>query len=142
LSPRLSADKLQLLLHDAGADTARVQVSNRMEAQLSGTGFAITQLSPGLQAVSSIAPAEWVWDVTPVHRGVQYLRLTLSAHIDVAGENTPLVVRTFERRIEVHVSLRDTLSSFVQDHWTWLWAAVLVPVAGYVWRRRRSRSST
>ena len=142
LSPALSVEDLEAKLRQGtGAQSAHVRVSNRMEAQLTGTGFAIQALRPELQAVTSEQITRWKWDVTPTEHGRQTLHLTLSAHIDIAGRDTPLVVRTFHRDIQVEITVPQRVSGFIQNNWQWLWATLVVPVAGYLWQRRRRRGA-
>ena len=138
LSPSLSVADLQAQLQQKmGAESVRVQISNRMEAQLTGSGFAIEAQEPDLQAVTSQKSTRWIWKVTPTGHGPQTLHLTLSAHIDVAGRDAPLVVRTFDRDIQVNITIPQRVSGFIQKNWQWLWAAIVVPIAGYLWKRRR-----
>jgi hypothetical protein len=136
LSPTLSADELQTQLEEkTGADSARVKISNRMEAKLRGTGFSIEGLSPSIQAIPSDQTTRWKWNVTPTDYGTQHLYLALSAHIKLAGDDTPFVVKTFERTFDVQITVPQQISAFVQGNWQWLWAAILLPAAGYLWKR-------
>jgi hypothetical protein len=138
LSPSLSVADLQAQLQQkVGAESAPAQISNRMEAQLTGSGFAIEAQMPDLQAVTSQPITRWTWKVTPTGHGPQTLHLTLSAHIDVAGRDAPLVVRTFDREIQVNITIPQRVSGFIQKNWQWLWVAIVVPIAGYLLKRRR-----
>lgn len=113
LSPSLSVADLQAQLRQqVGAESARAQISNRMEAQLTGSGFGIEAQMPDLQAVTSQQATRWTWKVTPTEHGPQTLHLTLSAHIDVAGRDAPLVVRTFDRDIQVNITIPQRVSGF------------------------------
>ena len=142
LSPALSVEDLQAKLHQkAGAESAHVRVSNRMEAQLTGTGFTIQALRPDLQAVTSEQITRWKWEVTPTEQGRQTLHLTLAARIDLAGRDTPLVVRTFHREIQVVITVPQRVSGFIQGNWQWLWATLVVPIAGYLWSRKKKRGA-
>ena len=125
----------------AGAASARIRISNRMEAKLTGEGFTIESLGPELQAVRRHQDTTWRWEVTPTRKGRPVLHLALFAHLSVAGQDAPLVIRTFDRRIGVDVTPAQVAFEFVGNNWQWLWAAVLVPIAtlGYhVWKKRRS----
>jgi hypothetical protein len=136
LSPSLSVAHLQERLQEkAGVEAARIQISNRMEAQLTGKGFAIQTSTPNLQAIRGDQLTRWNWEVTPTEHGAQTLYLAVSAYIDVAGQATPLVVRTFERAIDVEITVPQLVAGFVQSNWQWLWAAIVLPIAGYLWRR-------
>jgi hypothetical protein len=142
LSPSLSVADLQAQLQQqVGAESARAQISNRMEAQLTGGGFGIEAQMPDLQAVTSQQTTRWTWKVTPTGHGPQTLHLTLSAHIDVAGRDAPLVVRTFDREIRVYITIPQRVSGFIQKNWQWLWAVIVVPIAGYLWRRRKKAAN-
>ena len=142
LSPALSVADLQAKLHQkVGAESAHVHVSNSMEAQLTGTGFTIQALRPGLQAVTSQQITRWKWEVTPTEEGRHTLHLTLAARIDVAGRDRPLVIQTFHREIQVAITVPQRVSGFMQNNWQWLWATLVVPIAGYVWQRKKKRGA-
>ena len=49
------------------------------------------------------------------------------------------LVRTFDRTIEVKVSVGQRLAGFVGNNWQWLWAVVVVPVGGLIVSRIRGR---
>jgi hypothetical protein len=142
LSPSLSAADLQAQLEQkAGAESAHIQVSNRMEAKLTGLGFKIEALQPDLQAVTSQQTTRWKWEVTPTEHGSRTLNLALSALIDVDGRDTPFVVQTFGREIRVYITIPQRVSGFIQKNWQWLWAVIVVPIAGYLWRRRKKAAN-
>ncbi len=116
-------------------DSARVRISNRMEARLSGKGFQIEALVPETQSISSEGVAKWKWDVTATGGGSQHLHLTLSAILTVSGRDTPFVIRTYDRYIAVKITLVQRFSSFFAEHWKWLWATIFFPIGGYVWKK-------
>jgi hypothetical protein len=121
----------------AGAQSAEIRVSNEMEARLTGTGFAIKPIEPASQAVSRLATTRWRWEVIPEEHGTRVLHLALYAHIRIAGSDKVYVVRTFDRAIHVEITVPQQLGGLVLDNWQWLWAALLVPAAGYLWRHHR-----
>lgn len=143
LSPEKSVEFLKSQLPEADRATAEsaegVKVGARMEAVLTGAGFAVESLSPPEQIVSRSQPTRWSWAVTPSAPGSQLLRLTLSAKIQVEGHDTPFVVRTFDRSISVRVTVGQRVAGFVTANWTWLWATILVPAVGYAWKRIKRR---
>lgn len=142
LSPSLPQSELQAQLHQrVGAEAATVRIANRMEATLTGWRLGIQALSPELQAIGSQQTTRWRWEVTPVQHGEAQLHLVLSAHVDVAGSDAPFVVRTFDRSVQVHITPGQRASDFFQHNWQWLWAALLVPIAGYLWRQRKKRGA-
>jgi hypothetical protein len=48
-------------------------------------------------------------------------------------------VKTFERTLEVDVTLRERLQTFVEGNWQWLWTALFVPLGALLLQRRRQR---
>jgi hypothetical protein len=72
--------------------------------------------------------------VTPKAGGQQQLHLVLN----VSVEGTSRMIRSFERTIVVNVSWGQRLSGFASDNWQWLWAVIVVPIGGWLWRRRNA----
>lgn len=131
-------DELQQMLGAEGVKYgARVKVSDRMQARLTGPDFAITAITPETQAVADDAVTEWKWEIEPTRTGRHDLHLTLSALVDIDGASTPRAIRTFDDAIQVDITWPQRLEAFASTNWQWLWAVVLVPVAGWAWRRRR-----
>lgn len=131
-------DALKQMIEAAGEkESARIQVSDRMEARLSGPNFAITAVTPEVQAVTRSAVTEWKWEVKPRSEGRQHLHLTLSVLINVDGTSTQRAIRTFDKEIEVVVTWDQQVGSFIKNNWQWLWAAILVPLMGWLWGRKK-----
>ena len=117
---------------------ASIKVSDRMEARLSGYMFQITAITPEIQAISRLQKTEWKWEVHPKKEGKHRLHLTLTALLEIDGRSSPRTIRTFDKIIEVDVTATQKISIFFENNWKWLWAAILVPVAGWLWKRRKS----
>jgi hypothetical protein len=134
LSPTHSIEELQSSLESQEQiESAEIRISNQMAANLVGTGFKIEALRPQEQAISS-EQTQWKWAVTPTKSGSQNLELTLSAIINISGQERQLVIETFKKTIEVEVSVGQRVSTFVAGHWEWLWASLLVPTAPFLWK--------
>jgi Tfp pilus assembly major pilin PilA len=114
-----------------------VAVADRVEARLTGQGFSILAVTPETQAVSMKQPTEWKWDVEAKTVGEQQLHLTLSTTIRIHGTQTPRVLRTFDRTIDVTVKWTTRAQDFVANNWKWLWVTIAAPAAGWWWRRWR-----
>ena len=142
LSARDSIRQLKKKLSEIGVKHgARIRASNRMEAHLVGSGFAIEALRPEVQVVSRLAPTEWKWDVEAKKPGTHHLTLTVSAFIDLEGEPTPFLAKTFDKTLSVRVTVYERVSRFVSGNWQWLWLAIGVPLATWlyaVYKRKRS----
>lgn len=138
LSLSEAIDELKQLITEEGEKIgATIGVSNRMEARLSGYKFQITAITPEVQAVSKNERTEWKWEIHPKEEGQHKLHLTLTALLQIDGQSTPRAIRTFSEVIEVDVTGPQKINMFFKNNWQWLWAAVLVPVAGWLWRRRK-----
>ncbi len=129
----------QMIMARGYKEGAFVLVHNHMEARLSGSNFDITAIHPEKQAVPREAETFWKWEIKPKKKGIQTLHLTLSAVMDVNGVNTKRSVETFSRDIEIEVTPREQFEEFLKSNWQWLWAAVLAPVVGWFWNRRRKK---
>jgi hypothetical protein len=138
LSTEESPQELAEALPDGPSGTAEgVRVAPEMEAALVGSGFTIEAVTPVRQAVSTLQRTRWAWTITPKDKGSQSLHLTLAARIKVEGKDTPYVVRTFSREIQVEVSLWGTILDLLSKNWQWLWSTLVVPLALWWWKRRR-----
>ena len=144
LSPTLDSAQLQTqLMEKGGVEYAKVHVANRMQAQLTGQGFAIEALMPDLQGIGSERTTRWEWEVTSTRPGIQQLYLSLSAWVDIAGHDAPVVIQTFYRTIDVEITIPQRLLEVLQRNWQWLCAAVLtpiaIPIAIHQWNRWKKR---
>lgn len=136
LSTKSSAQELQAELDTRlHAQSARVRITDRMEAQLTGMGFSFEAIEPPLQAVSRQGTTRWRWEVIPKGHGALVLHLKLYAHIEVSGLDTPYVIQTYDRPVEVQITAVQRVTGFIHDSSQWLWPAVLVPIAGYLGKR-------
>jgi hypothetical protein len=128
---------------------ANVRVSPLVEARLTGLGFAIEALTKQQQPVGRKTDAEWRWEIEGRQEGAQRLHLTLTAFVPVDGPGGRPVTRTidtFDRTISIQVSWGRRTTDFIDENWQWLWAAIVVPIAGaalqIVRRGRRSHPPT
>jgi len=119
-------------------DSAEVLVMPHMEARLSGdaTQVRIVAVAPEVQAVSARLDTSWTWDVTALMPGRHSLHLTLNAVLEGGDRRS---VQTFDRIIEVDAGPGYWIKGFFQKNWQWLWSAILIPLAGWGWKRWRAR---
>ena len=139
LSLSETVDKLKRSVAEEGAKIgATIKVSDRMEARLSGYMFQITAITPEIQAVSKSQKTEWKWEIHPKKEGKHSLHLTLTALLEIDGHSTPRAIRTFDKEIEVTVTKSQKFINFFKNNWQWLWAAIFVPIVGWLWKRKKS----
>ena len=142
LSMEKSIEELSDMVTAAGEKEAtRIRVSNRMEAHLSGAGFQITAVTPEEQAITSKGNTEWKWEVKPVNPGLHLLHLTLTAIFNVDNTSMRRAIRTYDKTIEVEVTWDQRVSGFIGKNWQWLWATLLIPIAGFLWRMCKGRAT-
>jgi hypothetical protein len=137
LSVTEAADELKTHLRGEARDTAQLQVSTRMRAELKSDKFTITSLSPEEQVVGVNDSTEWRWKIRSAMAGDHSLHLGLSAIIDVDGREKPKSIKTFDRVIRVRVKKGDRVINFLKENWQWLAGTLLIPLAIWVWASRR-----
>ncbi|MEP1143195.1 MAG: hypothetical protein ABJH52_05710 [Henriciella sp.] len=76
------------------------QISNTVQALVSGEAFSVEAITPATQRVSPLTENVWRWKVTPTAIGNQELVIEMFALMD--GEALPL--RTFRDSVDVKVS--------------------------------------
>jgi len=141
LSHKETVDELKRAITEEGLkEGAEIRVSEVMEADLTGPMFQITAITPEQQGVSKSRRTEWKWDVRPTEEGNHDLYLTLSAILEIEGDKVPRTIRSFEKKIVVKVTATQKAEAFVSENWQWLWAVVVVPVAGWFWNLKKRRS--
>jgi hypothetical protein len=119
-----------------------IKVDTNMQAILSGDGFTITPVTADKLPISANNITEWKWDVRPVKTGTLRLHVVINALVDLndgAGKQ-PYPVRTFDQEYQIAVPWRNRfVFAFVGNNWQWLWATLVIPVAGLLWNRRRKK---
>lgn len=121
-----------------------LKVSEIMTVTLTGdrNAFLIQRIGDEEQVVAGKPYAQWEWHVTPLQSGDQRLTLTATAKIFLPGRGEkPVYYKALEQPIVVHVDRWYTTKQFITNNWQWLWAVVIVPLAGLLWgiRRRKTR---
>jgi hypothetical protein len=138
LSLRKPIDELKQLIEAQGEkEGTRIRVSNLMEARLTGLNFQITAVTPEKQAITGQEVTKWEWEIKPSKTGHYDLHLTLTALFTVEGISTSKALRTFDKTINVNVTWQQRTTDFFEKNWQWLWAVIIIPIAGWLWRRRR-----
>lgn len=139
-----SVPELEQMIQEAGRieHATNVRISNQMEAKLSGEGFSITEITPAVCAISMKEVNEWKWNIKAEKPGKHRLNLALNVILFVEGNQRPRTIKTFEKDIEVTVvevpwSLTASIIDFIKSEWKWLWAVLVVPLAGWIWKRLR-----
>jgi hypothetical protein len=134
-------EELKQLVEEKGEKVgARIKVSSRMEARLSGSNFEIVTMTPEIQAVSLNEPTEWMWEIEPKKAGNHRLHLTLSVVFTFDGMATSKTMSTYDKFIDVDVTWTQLIWNFLDRFWEWLTAVTIAPVAGWLWVRFGSKN--
>jgi hypothetical protein len=135
-------DLKQSIVKEGEKVGATIRVSDRMEARLTGYKFEITAITPEIQAVSKSQETEWRWEIFPKTEGKHNLHLTLTALLEIDGQSTPRAIKTFDKKIIVTITKTQKFVTFFKNNWQWLWAAIFVPVVGWLWKRKKTANRT
>ncbi len=113
---------------------AKIKVSDHMEASLSGAGFEIVPITPLRQAVSEKESTQWKWEVKAREPGRRRLHLSLNAVLSGEPSGRVRVLRTFDKDIEVTVTMRQRLGAFFTAHefGSTLTAGIIVIALGWI----------
>lgn len=132
-------DELKQEIKECGVQGASVQVSNDIEAVLTAikSSFDITNITPEKQILSE-TENEWAWDVKALETGKQRLHLSINIFVG----NAQHVIKTFDRDIDVNVSIGSSISDFFASNWQWFCSALIIPLAiwGYHEYQKRRKS--
>lgn len=119
-------------------ETAKVKVSPYLEASLAGVGFSIEPITPPRQLLSPTQRTQWRWNIEPTKAASLELTLTLSALFTVDGQQSTRAIQTFERTITVDVPITHRVTDLVTANKELLVTLLLIPSAGWFYRRYRS----
>ncbi|MGY4517379.1 hypothetical protein ACVWWW_002947 [Lysobacter sp. HA18] len=137
VSPDANEATLRERIEGPGKVTSEsVQVANMMQARLTGEGFRIVAQTPERQLVSS-GVTEWAWEITPQAPGHHTLNLSLDALVSLDGQTVPRTLRTFRKPIDVDVTTRQRVTSFLDANGKWVWTTLLVPAFGWFAKKRK-----
>jgi hypothetical protein len=101
----VTPEELGKRLDEQGSSaSARIRISDTVEAVLTGEAFRIRAITPPVQALSRRDVTEWRWEVVPKQKGSQRLYLTINAMLPApGGGELRRAVKTFDRSIVVNV---------------------------------------
>ena len=114
-----------------------VQATNQMKADLVGSAFDVEERNNPVQGMLRNAPTEWEWKVAASKGGRHELKLNLSYDLTPRQEDGfhDVIPVPLDTKINVEVTPWQRVANFVGTNWQWLWTAILVPVAIWLWGR-------
>lgn len=123
------------------------QVTGVMKASLDvGFAFEVTPDEPVEKGVTAQGVTRWQWTVRALEAGNQTLTARLTTPVTFEGKETEVDVRSIAHSVVVNPAPTTSIPftahvlKFLGGNWQWLWAAILVPAAGWLWKRRKSKT--
>ena len=133
------------LLGNGPLRQGELKVADNMVVTLSAaepSDFEIRPVAPGgenhEQFIEENGHADWVWSVKPLKGGEKHLVLVAAVVLHIQGLTETKTINTFNTTITVKVVPHpwQKVGSFIASSWQWLWTTLLVPLAGWLFRRR------
>jgi hypothetical protein len=115
------------------------KLSAVMSAELVGDDFKVTPLSSTRQAILGPSPTTWKFEVLPTDFGEEHLHLVVNAYLAVNGHPEAAETYTTVRMVQVKVSPRWIVASFIKGYWQWAFATLLVPPATWAWKKLQKK---
>ena len=142
-------DKLPTVQPRDGA-TSQPQVTKKLKADLDGGFLVETDLIGEAQkGVRANGDTRWEWNIRAAREGNQKLVATITTPVMFDGTETVVDVRNLEDVVVVipiplapppDVPFTAQVLKFIGGNWQWLWAAILIPCASWLWKRRQSKT--
>jgi hypothetical protein len=115
-----------------------IPVSTSMKVELFGEPyFDIKSLDATEQLITNNGFSEWSFTVIPLKSGRLPLHVRVTAIVRAAGIEETKDFPVKDEIIQVQVAPLAAVGSFVSKNWQWLWSTILVPIALWLWNRRR-----
>jgi len=121
---------------------ASIKVGSLMQAILVSNdqdGLSVVANTTNPQDLFRTEDTYWEWHVTAKKPGKYKLSLTIEIESDINGVRLQRAVKTYEEDIVVDVSTWKTIKEFFTSNWQWLWTALVIPIAGYIWKRWKAK---
>jgi hypothetical protein len=135
--PQLAGSLGERITEPGKVEALPLKIGAVMEAQLAGSNFQITPLTPAEQPVTAGDPTEWEWQIKPTAEGRQRLNLTLSVVVAVDGRERRRKAETFKRDISVEVDAGSRIGQLLYENLALIVTVVVVPLVGAVGLRLR-----
>ncbi|MGH3090476.1 MAG: hypothetical protein ACRDSJ_24615 [Rubrobacteraceae bacterium] len=120
-----------------------VGLTRRMKAVLIGQPHfeIVAQQGEDASVRPVVGDTVWSWDITAAATGSHPLHLNLGHELEQDGDQAFNFVSPalFDDTVMVKATLRQRAVGFVGGNWQWLWTAILVPIAVFLWSKRGRR---
>lgn len=143
INPMVSVEELKSNFNDGVTRGATIQISRIIKAKLDSSDFEITPITPERQVVFSDRNTKWLWTLKPKSAGERKkVKITITAILNVDGDKSERYIDTYTDTINVEITTKQKFEAWLDKYWQWAWSALLIPIGGFFWARRKSRQST
>jgi hypothetical protein len=115
----------------------QVKISNLVYTKLTAPDFEISQLTPEIQPISSEEITEWLWNLKPKSTGTFDVYLTINAVVKINGKEKQRQIKTFEKQLTIQITKKQKVERWFQHNWQWAWGAILAPIVGFFFLRKK-----
>lgn len=140
-----AGEELAAELRNSGqVSTSSVLVTKIITARLGAAADAFAVRTVGdtqRQALSTVAPTRWIWELTPLKAGSHSVDLTITAEVTVDGVKESRQIDTFHQQVAIEVTSTQQFMSWLKANWQWSWGVVVPPLLGWLWARRKTKPS-
>lgn len=143
VNPLSSTSEIADNLPDGQKTTGRIEVSRVIQAKLDSNDFIITPITPERQVIIGDRNTIWKWSLSAKEPGPnKVVKITVSAIVLVDGDKTESYIDTYENVININITSKQLLSRWLSANWQWAWGALLIPIAGYFYNKKRKKESS
>lgn len=126
----------QLKIKSNNPTTATIKISREAIAKITATDFEVTNVTPEQQILADIEPTEWLWDLRPKTPGEHDIKLTVTAIVKAAGDESLHHLKTFEKTVKVKITLWQVISGWVNKYWQWVISTLIIPLVIWLYKER------
>ena len=99
-----------------------------VEAELSSSNLKVVSSVNTEQVFNEIGKNIWSWRVIPINAGEVEFFININSKVNVSGHISNRPFPSFSQKIDILPSFSRRLSSFIENHWKWMFAMIIIPL--------------
>lgn len=140
INPSLTVQEIEAVLPRGERTTGSIQISRIVQAKLDSRDFDIVAITPERQVIAQGINTAWRWSLKARTPGPnKVVKITVTAVVLVDGERTESYIDTYTSTIKVSITPQQRISRWLSDNWQWAWGALLIPLLGYFYNKKRKK---
>jgi len=136
INPNSTESEITEQLGEA-SQSGSIEITRVVEARLETHDFYIRNVTPTRQVVFNNSDTVWIWDLRAKEAGSKTVRITIDAILTVEGERVERHIESYTGVINIDVTPKQRILTWVENNWKWAWGAIFVPLGIYLWKRRK-----